>query len=134
MTCLTFNNIRLNFCHIYPKMVYNFTQTMEQMKVTSRHQNISTTKNERIQRSTPPTLRISGERELGPLEEKIATTGAGDFLITVMLGDICTAACLLLYCITNYKGIVLQPSIVQRYHSQFIINRGVILIYHLLGT
>lgn len=36
------------------------------------------------------TLRISGEIELGPLEEKGATTGAGDFPITVLLCNICT--------------------------------------------
>lgn len=36
-----------------------------------------------------PTLRKSGEIELGPLEEKSATIGAGDFLRTVLLGNIC---------------------------------------------
>ena len=37
------------------------------------------------------TLRISGVSELGPLEEKYATLGAGgDFPITVLLASICT--------------------------------------------
>lgn len=36
------------------------------------------------------TLRISGASELGPLEEKYATLGAGDLPMTVLLASICT--------------------------------------------
>lgn len=36
------------------------------------------------------TLRISGEIELGPLDEKSETTGAGEILKAVSLGKICT--------------------------------------------
>lgn len=36
------------------------------------------------------TFRISGEIELGPLDEKSATTGAGVCLIIVLLGNMCT--------------------------------------------
>ena len=35
------------------------------------------------------TLRKSGEIELGPLEEKSATMGAGALFRTVLLGNIC---------------------------------------------
>jgi len=39
-------------------------------------------------------LRIFGEMELGPLEEKYATAGAGVSPTTVLLGDMCTVGLL----------------------------------------
>lgn len=45
----------------------------------------------KISKSSQHTLRILGVIELGPLEEKVATVGAGVFPIMVLVGFICTA-------------------------------------------